>query len=151
MKHRLIIFHTFLIVIVLVNFGCTSIVKTNVIQSSYDIKQSKELGVFVQEYVPIKNVFILGDKEVNIKEVWEEYYWIYKNQKREIEKKDNIEGYVKIDTETSDLFDINFIFNSRKNGISGNKLTFEPTDDIDTLTFFFYNKKDTVEVVLVKR
>ncbi len=132
-------------------FGCTSVVKTNVIQSSFDVNQSKENGVFVDEYIPLRKVFVLGDEEINIQEAWVEHYWEYKNQKKEIKKKDGTEGYIKIETEATDLFDVRFISNNKKNGISGNKLTFEPMPNIDTLTLSFYNDTDTVEILLIKK
>lgn len=88
--------------------SCVSPVKTNILQSSFDVKQSKTNGVFVAEYIPSKNELNFKEQSFYIQQVWVEHYWMYKNIEGDIEMSDSKMGFVKF-TDDADIFSINFI------------------------------------------
>ncbi len=140
----------FIIPIVLCVF-CQSPVKTGVIQSSYNISASKERGVFVNQYIPDTSVVNLDKNKLQIQEVWVEFFWEYINQNREIRILDSKYGYVKFKDPDTDLFEIEFTYTGKTNGILGNKLSFNFDEYPDTLKLTFSNKNQiNNEVVLIK-
>ena len=140
----------FIIPIILCTF-CQSPVKTGVIQSSFNIKASKERGVFVNQYIPDTSFVNLGEYNLQIQEVWVEFCWEYINQNREIRKLDSKNGYIKFKDPDTDLFEIEFTYTGKKNGILGNKLSFNMNEYPDTLKLTFSNKSQiNNEVILVK-
>ncbi|TKG88008.1 hypothetical protein EYV94_27660 [Puteibacter caeruleilacunae] len=135
--------------IILICIGCKCPVKTGVVQSSFSVEQSKELGVFLEEYTSSLTEVSLKGITFKIEEAWIENYWEYKNQQRVIEKVKGASGYIRLNPE-ADLFYIMDHLQDKRIGISGNKLTFEPVLDRDTLTLSFHSKIDTVEIYLIK-
>jgi hypothetical protein len=137
--------------------GCKGLVKTGVISPSYDIKQSKEIGVFINEYIPTQTKFSLDGKEYTIIEAWEENYWYYRNQWRDIEKMDGSEGLIKLNSDSIYYDVLHNISCYCKNGLKDNygsstgKLTFEPVPKRDSLNIVFFSKTDSVEIEFVKK
>lgn len=139
-----------LVLLSLLFVECNSYVKTDVLQSSFDISQSKINDVFVAEYVPSEKKLGFSNKTFYIQEVWVENYWVYKNLDKDIEVKKGQQGYIKLKND-NDIYELGFLFNNRKSGITGNKLCFEISKILDTFSLKFYFNKDTLPVQLYKK
>ncbi len=133
-------------------FSCQSPVKTWVVKSSFDVVDSKEKGVFFAEYIPEIKEFNLGKKELIIDNVWVENLWQYKNYNRDIDILDSKQGLVKFENPDTDIYEIEFTYDSVKNGITGNKLSFKLNEYPDTLILnFMYENKIEQKIVLNKK
>lgn len=59
--------------------------------ASENIQESKKKGVFICEYVPLKNPYKINDSiSINVKSAWLEHHWLYSglfSQNAKIEKK----------------------------------------------------------------
>lgn len=140
----------YLIIIILFFGSCKSPVKTNIIQSSFDIKQSKTNGVFVAEYVPSTKVLEFNGQGYYIQQVWIEHPWLYKDQKRNLEIRKSVRGFIKLENDDN-IFDLNFIRDDLKSGgIMGRKLFFNISELQDTLSFQFYLNNDTIPIQMYK-
>jgi hypothetical protein len=140
-----------LIVILISSNSCIDLVKTNVLQSSFDVEQSKANGVYVAEYIPSKNDLNFKNQSSYIQQVWIEHNWVYKNQNKDIEIENSQAGYIKLKND-EDIFTIDFIRDNEKNGgITGRKLFFNISEIKDTLSFKFYLGNDTIPIKMYKR
>lgn len=138
-----------LIFILTVFLNCDTSVKTNVLQSSFDVNQSKSKGVFIAEYIPSVKGLNFKNQSFNIQQVWIEHYWMYESLNKEIKIKDEKQGYIRLKND-DDIHKIAFLYNNKKNGITGNKLCFDIPNIKDTLVFKFYFEKDTISIQLYK-
>jgi hypothetical protein len=132
-------------------FSCQSPVKTGIVTSSFNVANSKENGVFIAEYIPEINKFYVGQKELQIDNVWVENQWMYKNYNRDIKKLDSKQGYVKFKNPDLDIFEIKFKCNGKQNGITGNKLSFDLNEYPETLTLNFMTENRTVKEIVLNR
>jgi len=149
MNIRNIRIYIFFIVTYLHLSGCQSPIKTNVILSSFDIKESKANGVFVAEYIPSTMKLNFKGQSFYIQQVWIEHYWLYLDQMKNIETRKSIRGFIKLKNDEN-IFDLNFICNNKNGGITGGKLFFEISEPKDTLHFKFYINNDTIPVIMCR-
>lgn len=130
-------------------FGCKNgIVKTGVLMSSYNIEQSKSLGVFKCEYIPSKKHIDIGNKEFDLEEVWVEHYWSYLNQKREIERRNSTRGLIKINGEEIEAGLVSY--ENNKSGVTDKKITLRSLNNQDTIEITFHGEKEE-SITLVRK
>lgn len=131
-------------------FCCKGPVKTNVITSSFNIKESKDKNVFIFQYLPNQTGFQFkeGDSLI-IEEIWVEKNWKYKDLNENIEILNSKQGFIKLNN--VNLFDLEVTCNNVKTGISGNKLSFKLDNYSDHLSLVF-TLKDNIkkEIILSK-
>ena len=143
----------FLIIICLT--GCKeSIVKTDVVQSSYNSEFSKDNGVFICTYSPSVKTLEFNDISVDIEDIWVEYLWSYSNINKDISKVDQKNLYLKFKDKSIDVYDFNLIYGTdflKKGGYTGNKLTFALKNEIpENLELKIVYEKDTILLNLKK-
>lgn len=140
-----------LLFLVIIICSCEAPVKTGVIQSSFNIKQSKDLGVYVNEYIPSEKIFKLGDKQYEIEQVWIEYLWGYKNIKKDIDiHSEDISAYLKFKGDV-DLFDIKFDYMGKKSGITGGKLIFDLNEYPEVLNITFKDDNSNQKEIILRK
>lgn len=143
--------YTFLIFMCLLFNSCQGPVKTNVLQTSFDVEQSKANGVFVAEYETSQNELEFYNQSYYIQQVWMEYYWVYKDQRRNIEMDKSMRGLIKFKND-SNLLELNFIRDSIiSGGYSHGKLFFHIPEIRDSLSFEFYLDNDTIPIKMYKK
>jgi hypothetical protein len=153
-------------------------------QISASVNESKNKGLFVSEYNFYPNTITAESKHYEIKEIWVEKCWLYKDEKN-AEKK----SWINTVPKTEDLtikktggeqmlitFSTNLINEEGLRPFDFSRIKRRPEDNIalgcsgcgwindiihiglekdeltkDTITFYFFNQKDTVQVNFVKK
>ncbi len=142
-----------LILICYLLLGCQgSVVKTNIIKSSYDSNASRRNGVFVSSFEPSKKILDFGGVGVEIDDVWVEYLWSHTNLNKDISIKNQKNLYLKFkDTEVFDfelLYGVNY---TKKGGYTDDKLTFKLDTIVDKVPIKLIYMSDTADIILIKK
>jgi hypothetical protein len=131
--------------------SCNNNFKTNVPQSSFDIKQSKEKEVFISEYIPSITILNFNEKIVKIKCVWSEHLWSYSNFNKEINKEIGANGYIKFQNNDIDIYEFSILYGKDflyKGGITDNKLSFNSNTTNNNIQIKIIHKTDTIQLNL---
>jgi hypothetical protein len=153
MKKKLLLFLSVIFLIsvisyVIIIFGSAD---EYYITNNFSIKESKEKGVFIYEYVPSQNNIKIFNTIYTFDEIWIENVFHYKNKFHKIEKMKNTQMMIKFRNQISNIKSNNNYGWKTTKKINNCLIYNLKITSPDTIKIYFYSKNDTIPIHFFKR